>query len=84
MTADEINTVITALGSILTVLRDADPLDKAELYARVGRPAVDLPAKREKDHRRGPAAGVMYKGACRRGDLNHEYMILLRADLEIS
>jgi hypothetical protein len=30
MTPDEFNTFVIALGSILTVLRDADPLDKAE------------------------------------------------------
>jgi site-specific DNA recombinase len=33
MTADEINTIVAALGSILDVLRDADPADKAKIYS---------------------------------------------------
>ena len=36
MTAGEINSVVTALGSILDVLRDADPADKAKIYSGVG------------------------------------------------
>jgi site-specific DNA recombinase len=35
-TPDEINTIVTALGSVLDVLRDADPADKAKIYNGVG------------------------------------------------
>ncbi|MEU7779127.1 hypothetical protein [Micromonospora parva] len=36
MTRAEITALVTALGDITTVLRDADPADKAELYRQLG------------------------------------------------
>ena len=36
MTADQFDTISEAFNDLLTVLRDADPRDKAELYARIG------------------------------------------------
>jgi hypothetical protein len=36
MTSDEINTVIDALAGIATILRTADPADKAEVYRQLG------------------------------------------------
>jgi hypothetical protein len=36
MTHAEIATLVRALGDILTVLRDADPADKAEVYRQLG------------------------------------------------
>ncbi len=69
MTPDEINTLVTALGSIVTVLRDADPLDKAELYARVGLQLTYQPNQKKIIAEARPSA-IMYEGSCRRGDLN--------------
>ncbi|WP_172899093.1 hypothetical protein [Micromonospora coriariae] len=54
----EITALVTALGDITTVLRDADPADKAEVYRQLGlrlnyqpetqtvRAAIDLSAHR--------------------------------------
>jgi hypothetical protein len=36
MTPDEIKTLVASLGNLLTVLRDADPDDKAEVYRELG------------------------------------------------
>ena len=36
MTADEINTLVEAMAGIATVLRQADPADKAEVYRQLG------------------------------------------------
>jgi len=36
MTDDQISAIADAFASLLDLLRDADPRDKAELYARIG------------------------------------------------
>ncbi|WP_319461364.1 hypothetical protein [Micromonospora sp. RTP1Z1] len=36
MSRSEINDLVQALGDIATVLRDADPADKAEVYRQLG------------------------------------------------
>jgi hypothetical protein len=36
VTRDEITNLVTALGDVMQVLRDADPADKAEVYSRLG------------------------------------------------
>lgn len=36
MSRAEITALVTALGDITTVLRDADPSDKAEVYRQLG------------------------------------------------
>ncbi|MEV4523825.1 hypothetical protein AB0J77_26675 [Micromonospora tulbaghiae] len=36
MSQGEVTTLVTALGGITTVLRSADPADKAEVYRRLG------------------------------------------------
>jgi hypothetical protein len=36
MSRDEIASVVTALSDLLTVLRRADPADKAEIYTQLG------------------------------------------------
>jgi hypothetical protein len=36
MTQDEIKNMIASLGNLLTVLRDADPADRAEVYRGLG------------------------------------------------
>jgi site-specific DNA recombinase len=46
MTRDEIAAIIAALGDLVQVIRDADPADKAELYARLGLTMTYRPQKR--------------------------------------
>jgi site-specific DNA recombinase len=36
MTRDEIATIVTALGDLVQVIRDADPADEADLYTQLG------------------------------------------------
>jgi len=36
MTADDINTLVDAMSGIATILRQADPADKAEVYQQLG------------------------------------------------
>ena len=36
MTRDEIASLVSALGDVMRVLKDADPADKAEVYSRLG------------------------------------------------
>jgi hypothetical protein len=36
MTREEITSLVTALGDLMQVLRDADPADKAEVYCQLG------------------------------------------------
>jgi site-specific DNA recombinase len=46
MTRDQIASVVTALGDILAVLRDADPADKAEIYGQLGLRLTYQPGRR--------------------------------------
>ena len=69
MTADEIDTLVRGLGSVLAVLRDADPLDKAEIYRKVGLRLTYQPGENKMIAEARPPA-IMYEGSCRRGDLN--------------
>ncbi len=70
MTEEEITGLITALGSMLDVLWDADPADKAEVYQRLGLKLT---------YHHGPktviaeanASATMYQTECPRGDTNH-------------
>jgi site-specific DNA recombinase len=45
MTTDEIQTLVEALGNIQTVLADADPQDKAEVYRQLGMQLTYEPGK---------------------------------------
>lgn len=36
MSRDEISSLVTALSDLLTVLRAADPADKAQIYSKLG------------------------------------------------
>jgi hypothetical protein len=36
MTRDELTAIVAALGDLVQVIRDADPADKADLYAQLG------------------------------------------------
>ena len=69
MTAEEIGSIVTALGNILEVLRDADPADKAKIYTGVGLRLTYEPGQNKVIAEARPPA-IMYEGLCRRGDLN--------------
>ncbi|MFD0884120.1 recombinase family protein, partial [Streptosporangium algeriense] len=46
MTREEINTVMNALGDLVQVMQEADPVDKAEIYAQIGLRLTYRPQKR--------------------------------------
>lgn len=46
MTQEQIASVVTALGDILAVLRDADPADKTEIYSQLGLCLTYQPGRR--------------------------------------
>jgi site-specific DNA recombinase len=46
MTKDEIAAIVAALGDLVQVIRDADPADKADLYAQLGLTLTYRPQKR--------------------------------------
>ena len=46
MTREQIASIVTALGDILAVLRDADPADKAEIYSQLGLRLTYQPGQR--------------------------------------
>ena len=69
MTADEITTLVTALGDLMRVLDDADPADKAEVYSRLGLTLTYHPEGRRMEVEMRPNLGV-YVRKCPRGDLN--------------
>ena len=46
MTAEQIASIVTALGDILAVLRDADPADKAKIYSQLGLRPTYQPGQR--------------------------------------
>ena len=81
MTREEITDLVTTLGEVIQVLKEADPADKAEVYSRLG-----LTLTYHQDHKRVDAKmnpnSVMYVRACPRGDLNpHTGEISLGLDL---
>jgi hypothetical protein len=46
MSKEEIRSLVEALGNIRTVLTDAEPVDKAEVYRQLGLPLTYQPAQR--------------------------------------
>jgi hypothetical protein len=74
------NTVITALGNILDVLRDADPADKAKIYNGIGLKLTYQPA-RNAVIAEPTTPATMYEGLSPRRDLNRNYMVILRQEL---
>jgi site-specific DNA recombinase len=69
MTRDEITSLVTALGDVMRVLRDADPADKAEVYSRLGLTLTYHPGGKRVIAEVRPNLGV-YVSECPRGDLN--------------
>jgi site-specific DNA recombinase len=69
MTREEITNVIKALGDLMTVLSEADPADKAEVYQQLGLTLTYDPAAKRVQVEARPGS-IMYVGKCPRGDLN--------------
>ncbi|HEY1619061.1 MAG TPA: recombinase family protein [Streptosporangiaceae bacterium] len=68
MTKEEITAMVTTITDVITVLRTADPADKAELYAQLG--LADLPAGSENSIRPLRTRTDMYERVVSEGDLN--------------
>jgi site-specific DNA recombinase len=69
MTTEEITKLVTELGDIVRVLKDADPADKAEVYNRLGVTLTYHPQHKRVKAEARPKS-IMHVGACPRGDLN--------------
>jgi hypothetical protein len=67
MTRDQINAVVTALGDLTTVLKEADPMDKAEIYQQLGLTLTYQPANKLVTAQAKPDP-IMYVGTCPRTD----------------
>lgn len=70
MSEDEIRAMIEALDGIRTVLADADPQDKAEVYRQLGIQLTYEPGKRLVKAEVALDPGSWGYGLCPRGDLN--------------
>jgi hypothetical protein len=66
MTRDELAALVAALGDLVQVIRDADPADKAGLYAQPGLTLTYRPQKRLVEATVKPSLH-MCKGLCPRG-----------------
>ena len=66
---EEITSLVTALGDLIQVLRDADPADKAEVYSQLGLTLTYHPEDKRVIAEARPET-IMYVGKCPRGDLN--------------
>ena len=69
MTEQEITDMVTAVGDIVTVLTEADPADKAEIYTQLGLRLIYEPGGHRVTAEAKPQT-IMYEGECPRGDLN--------------
>jgi len=72
MTRDEIAAIVTALGDLVQVIRDADLADKAELYAQLGLTLTYRPQKRLVEASVTPSLH-MCKGVVSEGGLEPPY-----------
>jgi hypothetical protein len=68
MTPEEINTMVEALAGIAAILRTADPIDKAEVYRRLGLRLTYKPSLRVIAAEANPSGSCT--SLCPRGDLN--------------
>ena len=75
MTREEITSMIKALGDLMTVLSEADPADKAELYGQLGVTLTYDPAARRVKAEARPES-IMYVGTYPRGDRPHTPILL--------
>jgi hypothetical protein len=75
MTRDEITSLVSALGDVMQVLKDADPADKAEIYGRLGLTLTHHPQDKRVEAEAQPNS-IMYVGACPRSDCTESRCIL--------
>ena len=69
MTREEINAMVTALHHIVSVLNEADPADKTEIYGQLGLRLTYQPGEKIVIAQARPL-DAMYVRTCPRGDLN--------------
>ncbi|WP_239395558.1 zinc ribbon domain-containing protein, partial [Frankia sp. CiP3] len=67
MTEQEITDMVTTMGDIVTVLAEADPADKAEIYTQLGLQLIYEPGRHRVIAEAKPQ-GIMYKRECPRPD----------------
>ena len=79
MSPEEINTVVEALSGMTHILRSADPIDKTDIYRQLGLTLTYEPGLRMIKAEADPDRSCTK--VCPRGDLNLEYMVVLREDL---
>jgi site-specific DNA recombinase len=77
MSKEEIAAIVNAITSLMTVLRDADPHDKAEIYGQLGLRLTYHPSPRTVSARAEPGRPCT-KGSCPRGDLNPHFGVRIR------
>jgi site-specific DNA recombinase len=73
MAREEITNMIKALGDLMTVLSEADPADKAEVYGQLGLTLTYDPAARRVKAEARPES-IMYVGTCPRPECTKKPM----------
>ena len=69
LTAEEITRIVSSLRDLISVLANADPADKAEIYGQLGLALTYRPGEQKVSAEAKPWEG-MYVSKCPRGDLN--------------
>lgn len=80
MTREEIISLVTALGDLMQVLRDADPADMAEVYSELGLTLTYHPEDKRLIAEARPET-VMYVGKCPRSEPPGTYMLVITGEL---
>ena len=80
MTRDELAALVAALGDLVPVIRNADPADKADLYAQLGLTLTYRPQKRLVEASVRPSLH-MCKGLCPRSESPGAYMPAITGEL---
>lgn len=69
LTTEEITRIVSSLRDLISVLANADPADKAEIYGQLGLALTYHPCEQKVRAEARPWEG-MYVSQCPRGDLN--------------
>jgi site-specific DNA recombinase len=70
LTEEQINKIVEGFGGLLTLLQQADPLDRSEIYARMGLGLTYRPEEETVIAEIRSTAIDRIDNVCRRGDLN--------------